>query len=102
MKNKITISIVALVIAAASFTAFTQITEHLAKPNQVEGFYIYQQSTPTDQYIYLGTVKPQVTMSNTPEQLLKSMINQAHKKYSNATALIVSDDMNKADAVMFK
>ena len=102
MKNKIKISIVALIIAAASFTAFTQVTEHLAKPNQQEGVYIYQNCTPVEQYTYLGTIKGQMTMNGQPSQVLKTMLHQVQKKYPAATAIIIDADMNKADAIMFK
>lgn len=102
MKNKLTISIVALVIAAASFTAFTQVTEHLSKPNQVEGIYVYQNSTPVDAYIFLGDIKGQATWSGQPSAVLKTMINQVQKKYPSATAIIIDADMNKAEAIMFK
>lgn len=73
-----------------------------AQPDQVQGLYIYYKSKPVSETEYLGTVKAGITWSGSPAQLLNKLLKKVKDDYPAAQGIIVTADMDKADAVKFK
>lgn len=102
MKNKIKTSAAALIVATILFSSFKLISEHKASPAQLQGLYIYYQSTPAEDYNYIGTIKAGVTFNGQPEEMINSLIKQTVKKYPSAEGIIITPAMDKADAISYK
>lgn len=91
-------------IALFSFAAFHSMEDkNLARVEQVQGLYVFQQSKPVAEYDYLGSVKITVSMSGKPQELYNMIIKKVKKEYPDADGVIFTGvDMDRADAVKFK
>lgn len=75
----------------------------LAKVNQVQGVFIFIQSTPVAEYSYQGTIKSGVTWSGKPDEIFNSVVKSAHKKFPDCDGIIFTDaSLEKADCIKFK
>lgn len=80
----------------------------LAKANQVQGLYIFTDSTPMGEYEYLGTVKNSGAVSfrsGQYEPVRNSLIKKVKDDYPSATGIIfhfLKGGSDKADAIRFK
>jgi hypothetical protein len=99
MKKTIILASVAILFCLFAFKIPG--TLNSAKAKQHEGVYLFHFSEPAGDYKYLGTVKVAgVTWDNNSETYLKSLMKRLKKDYPTANGLIISDDYEKADAVM--
>lgn len=78
----------------------------LAEVNRVEGYYIFTDSKPVQDYEYLGTIKGGVTFtSGQYEPVRNVLIRKAKKRYPKADGLILhlkDGGTDRADAIYFK
>ena len=83
------------------------VKKNTAEVDQIEGFYIFSDCKPVNEYEYLGTVS-----SNTGgfggtqyEQVRDRLIKKVKKEYPKADAIILTlqyGRADKADAIIFK
>lgn len=79
---------------------------NLAEVNQVQGFYIFVDSKPVQEYEYLGTVKSGLTFSSGQYQSIRDiLVKKARKEYPLGNGIIFhfhDGGTDKADIVKFK
>lgn len=101
MKNKLMLLIVAVVFGI--LMAFGTDKPNLGSVNQVQGYYVYWQSKPVNEYQYLGSIQVYLVWSAKPSSMLRTMIRKAKRKFPQGDAIIfTADNMDKADIVKLK
>lgn len=108
---KKTIYVIAVIFLLA-FTSKNFDNKASAIVNQYEGIYIYTDSKPSQEYEYLGTVKPLdrallvLGVSDSQYTSIRDkLIKSAKKKYPNSDGLILSltsSSIDKADVIKLK
>lgn len=99
MKKSIILASAAILICFCAFK--NPLTIGQAKVKQQQGLYLFHFSEPTNDYKYLGTVKvPGVVWSKDPDTFLKSLMKRCKSDHPSANGLIISDDYEKADAII--
>lgn len=91
-----------LLLIAIVSTAAVMLTDRNSRVIQEEGIAIYHYSQPLDDYIVLGTVKSNMTWSNAVAELKGTILKEVKKKYPSAQGIILNDDMDKAEVIIFK
>lgn len=105
--KKVILSI-AIVLSIASIFAFKPSINNTATVNQEQGVYLFVESTPVSEFIYLGDVKNSVRFSNGSGQfsdVKKKLLKACKKEYPQANGLIfhlVDGGVDHADAILFK
>ena len=91
-------------ISLISFLTFAKIvTEHLAKPDEVEGYKIFLMSKPVDDYEKLGYLKIGMSWSGKPKELINTLLKKAKKDYPTGDAILISNiEMDEAMVIKFK
>lgn len=74
----------------------------LAKVEQAQGMYIFYRSAPVSSYDYIGTYKIGFIMEEKPKNLFDKLIRKTKDKFPTAEGIIISAEMDKADAIKFK
>jgi hypothetical protein len=88
-------------VAVATTFAFTTFTgEHLAKPKQTEGLYIYVMSEPAEEYYKLGQVGTGTVTKW--DALIKTAIKNVKTSYPDAEGLIFDEVKSVGYAIQFK
>lgn len=91
------------VLSISAFTLKEVIEKSDARVEQVDGLYIFYKSKPLSEFETLGSVKPGVTMTPKPSEVLPALVKRAKKNYPSGEALLIGDDdMSKADVIKFK
>lgn len=89
-------------IGMASFN-FLQQAKNIAEVSQKEGYYVFTDSKPINEYEYLGTVKTgPVVKSVKHREIMDVLLKNARKKYPEGEAIILSSDYFEADVIKFK
>jgi hypothetical protein len=105
MKQLLALAAVLCMVTGAWRTATAD--KSLATVQQIQGMYIFTDSTPKAEYEFLGSVKGGMFGGGNGQYqpVRDELIKQARKKYPQANGLIlhfVNGDTDKADAVKFK
>lgn len=91
------------VLVVSSFVIQEVSDKDKAKVEQIDGLYIFYKSKPVNQFETLGSIKPGVTMTPKPSEVLDALVKRAKKNYPSGEALLIGDeDMNRADVIKFK
>ena len=91
-----------------SSIVFAQEQKILAEPERVEGYYLFIESKPVNEYDYLGTVKWSGTFhfgSGQHSTTRNKLIKRAKKQYPDADGLIFrfcDGCTDKVDVIKFK
>lgn len=86
--------------AIVTTTAFTMVSEPLAKPRQVDGLYVFVMSEPSGEYYKLGQVGSGTNTALT--KMLQTVIKNAKTQYPDATGVIFDETKNIGYAIQFK
>lgn len=75
--------------------------KNLAEVNQIEGYFIFTDSKPVNEFEYLGTVKPSHKRISNPQytNVRDAMIQDAKSQYPRADALILTLNAGGVDLV---
>lgn len=82
-----------------------EVKKSTAEVSQVQGLYIFTDSTPVSEYEYLGTVNASIGMSGQYTDVKNSLIKKTKKEYADADGIIiylVTGSTDKADVIKFK
>lgn len=103
-KNKILIAAVLVLFTAFAFKPLYELKNNTAEVNRLEGVYIFVDSKPVKDYIFLGTIKaPGMVGSKDYEDLSPKMVKLALKKYPEAEAVIFkAGSIYELEAIKFK
>lgn len=96
------------IIIGVSFTALigAGVTEYVvskktAEVNQQGGIYIYTDSKPVNEYVYLGKVKAVLTLQGQYQEVIPVLVKKAKKEYPSAEGIIYIAP-ESAEVIMFK
>lgn len=82
-----------------------EVRKSTAEVERYQGYYIYTDSKPVQEYTYLGTVKVSTGWSGQYEPVRDGLIKKALKEYPKADGLILNlkdGGADKADVILFK
>lgn len=106
MKKILPIAVI-FVLFAFSSVKFNR-EKATATVNQVQGMYVFVDSSPSAEYEYLGTVQTnkKAKISNPQYQIVRDyLLMVAKEKYPNADGIVIHfspADWDKADVIKFK
>lgn len=91
-----------LLTLSLSFAVAYEPTLATAEVEKVEGIYIFYRSEPVKEYEYIGTHKVKLSWTGQPDEMFGLLVKKSKKKFPELQAIIISDDMEKCDAIKFK
>jgi hypothetical protein len=88
--------------AIVSTLAFTSVTteNHLARPKQVEGLYVYVMSEPADEYYKLGQVGSGTVTKW--DAMIKQVVKNVKTTYPDADGVIFDEVKSVGYGIQFK
>lgn len=94
-------------VAIVGLFAFKQtVKKNLAEVEQIEGYYIFVNSNPVNEFTYLGTVQAGGGFGSSQfTDVRDKLIKKTKKEYPKADGIIfhfVTGKADKAEAIMFK
>lgn len=94
--------LVAGCIVATGFTVLSD--KNLARVKTYQGFYLFMQSEPVQEYEVLGTVKKTgIVMSDSPDAMLNTLVKRTAKDFPQTEGIIFDDaTMEHATCIKFK
>ena len=98
-------AILFLSIAVFILLSFRNPSDHrMAQVNQLQGYYIFMQCTPTSEYTVLGTVKKTgIVWTGKPNEMFNTILRRVKKDYPNSDGIIFEGtDMEHATCIKFK
>lgn len=79
---------------------------NLAEVEQIQGFYVFIDSKPVQEYEYLGTVKSSMNLISSQYQSIRdALIKKARKEHPSGNGIIFhfsNGGTDKADVIKFK
>lgn len=92
-----------MLVGSIAFTAASyEPKDSTAEVEREEGLYVFYRSKPVKDYEHLGTYKIGFIMDTKPKLLFNKLVRKVTDKYPEADAIVISDDMEKCDAIKFK
>lgn len=95
-----------LIIGFLSYTAIlltgSDCNKEDASVESVSGLYIFIHAKPKCETVFIGTVKAGMTWKGIAEEKFNALVKKTKKDYPEAEAILISDDLEKCDAVKFK
>jgi len=96
------------ILIGVSFTAFVGagvaeyvVSKKTADVNQINGIYIFSDSKPVNEYVYLGKVKAVLTLQGQYQEVIPVLARKAKKEFPSAEGIIYIAP-ERAEVIMFK
>jgi len=92
-------------LAVFCIAAKTLVTERLARPDKIEGVYIFTDSVPIDDYETLGSVKSVFSGASGYDAMRNALLQKAKKEHPALNGIIIRPSTNgpdKAEVIKFK
>ena len=100
--NRLKIFVLGLFILMATVNFTENDARNLAIAKREGDFYLFHLSIPANDYIVVNTIKAGTTWSGSPDQLFDNLIKKAKKEGIKFDGLIISDNMESAEMIIYK
>ena len=99
--------VITALFAVALLTSAKILKMNEATVNQEQGIYLFVESTPTSEYVFLGDVKQTYNWGGSGQfgDIKKDLLKRCKKQYPNANGIIfhfVENGTDRADAILLK
>jgi hypothetical protein len=98
-------ALVIFILVSIALISFRQVEDKgLARVNRYQGYFVFVQSQPINEYDVLGTVKKTgVVWTGSPDEMFNILIRRMKKDYPTADGIIFDDvAMEHATCIKFK
>jgi hypothetical protein len=102
MKKLLIPAMLFLAFVASGFAVAYELKNTTAEVETAQGLAIFYRCTPVKEYTYLGTYEVKLIWDDKPALLFDKIIKKVKDKYPGAQAIILNNDMDQAQAIVFK
>lgn len=101
--NKFKIFLLGFLLLLATVNFTDDIAKNMAIAKRSDDFYLFHLSVPANDYTVIGEIKlPGIVRDASPDGLLKNIIRRAKDKGVKFDAIIVGDNYEKSEMIIFK